>query len=426
MRKSKEHKMKVLVYILIFTSFFGDNLIGVEVGGVQLTLFRALWGAIGILCVANRHSELVVYRGKNAYSVIFMVFWLVWGVSSLLWAIDVGNWARIIFFMMVGIISIIIFNNVFKEKKDIIHAFWAFQSGVVVQAIIGWYEIFTKDYHFANINESFINYYIKRENRIPIAMCGNPNNFATLMFVGVFVSYICIKTSKSKVSKAVQACILISDALLLVKTGSRANIIGLVLATLIILIMWRAHNNKKLIFHCAVVMSLFCGCVCVLMLRNTYNGVLVFGTNSDSIRINLIKNGLLFLIQTFGLGTGVGQIESWMGLKALYDTQGILNMHNWWGEILTAFGITIFIGYLLFYVKMFKDNFIIYKNIKDRELSAISLSMCGILAGYTIASVSASSNMTNESLWIFWAISIAYQGIANQSNFFKSKLCCNI
>ena len=74
--------------------------------------------------------------------------------------------------------------------------------------------------------------------------------------------------------------------------------------------------------------------------------------SSDFVRLNLILNGLLFLMKNLLMGTGLGGIEYYMQNYAVLDTLGIMNMHNWWFEILVASGIFIFCGYCFFYVRL--------------------------------------------------------------------------
>ena len=132
---------------------------------------------------------------------------------------------------------------------------------------------------------------------------------------------------------------------------------------------------------------------------------------SDYVRINLIKNGLFFLISTFGLGVGAGNIEQWMIGKAIYNTNGIINMHNWWLEIIVGYGLLIFIMYLVFYIKLFKSVYRIFKYSRNEIDISISLGIMCFMVGYVIGSVSSSSNVNSEWLWVFWGIAVAYQGI---------------
>ena len=127
-------------------------------------------------------------------------------------------------------------------------------------------------------------------------------------------------------------------------------------------------------------------------------------------RLNLIKNGFIFLFETCGFGTGAGNIEFWMANYGVHYTGEIENIHNWWMEILTGYGIIIFIMYIVFYVKLFLSAYKKFKTSEDKVDISISLGILCCMAGYVVGSMSSSSNISSEWLWVFWGIAIAYQG----------------
>ena len=414
--------MEILLYFLIISSFWGANIVNISLGEVHLTFFRLLLIILVVLLIIFKGNKFIIFNKGNRYSIVFITLWLIWGIFSFYWSIDIKNWLRNIYFIFIGLITIIIMNNIVCDKETLIKCIYAYQCGLIIQILIGWYEIFTKNYCFATVNNAFINYYILRDHRIPIAMCGNPNNFATLMFIGVFISYTCIKNSRMIIFKALNTCAFISSIILIYQTESRANIIGLIMSLLFIVIIGKKATWKSI---CLKSITL---CVAGLYLGYRALGkikdMLIIGTNSDIVRINLLKNGLYFLKDTFGLGVGAGQIESWISLKSVYDTQGILNMHNWWGEILVAYGTIIFVGYLLFYLKLFNDNLQRYRISTIPEFKSVMLAICAILIGFSIASVSSSSNSTSESLWVFWSICIVWQGVIKRQTVYGGLSKC--
>ncbi len=66
-------------------------------------------------------------------------------------------------------------------------------------------------------------------------------------------------------------------------------------------------------------------------------------------------------MKTFGFGVGIGNVEYWMENFRVYETFGILNVHNWWVEILVNFGIFIFVRYVLFYSSLVRSIYRIYR-----------------------------------------------------------------
>lgn len=135
--------------------------------------------------------------------------------------------------------------------------------------------------------------------------------------------------------------------------------------------------------------------------------------NSDNTRLYLIYNGLYMVLETFGAGVGCGQCYYWLENRAHFPVGSLRMLHNWWIEILASFGIIIFIAYLIFYIKMSKAFYKEYKTAKAPRERALYLSITAFMVAFVIASLSASSNFTSETLWVFWALCITLQGFNN-------------
>ena len=83
------------------------------------------------------------------------------------------------------------------------------------------------------------------------------------------------------------------------------------------------------------------------------------------VRINLIRNSFIFLWQHLGLGVGAGNVEYHMAHFQIYNTYGILNVHNWWVEILANYGILIFVGFVAFYLGLFAKLYKAYSKLTN-------------------------------------------------------------
>ena len=417
--------MKTLLLFAIFVSPMGAQFLTFPVGPYQMSLFRMtmiiLLLVLIISFLAKRNEYRFHIRSKNAYSIIFFFSWLVYAVVSVIWSPDKQGWLRSIFFILMGLMMIVFCDIILKEKKDIGNAFLSLQLGIMMQSAIGWYEIFTKNYLFLEMTKKNYEAYVLRPSHIPIAMTGNPNNFATMMFIGVFIAMICFSFSTKKIEKIAHGFLLVNYLVLIMFTQSRANMVGLILAFAFMMTIYIYEKRGRK----GVVISLFAGVGCILlaliclltipMLEPSWVKISSFlglggdSNSSNSIRFSLIKNGLQFLLMTFGFGVGSGQIEYWMLNKSVYSTGEIVNMHNWWMELLTGYGIIVFAGYIIFYIRLFMDYFKEYKEKTRLSEKIIPLSLCTCMVGFVLSSISSSSSITVEYLWVFWAIGIAYQ-----------------
>ncbi|MCI9132641.1 MAG: O-antigen ligase family protein [Lachnospiraceae bacterium] len=409
--------VKYLLYLMIFASPMSATVYVLETSFGRISLFRSILLITILLTVAlyaSKGKRIKLYCKKNRLSIMFMTIWLLYALVSFFWAKDYSDWMRYTFFLIVGVITMLLFNNYLNDLKSIIGAFQALTWGITVQACIGWYEVISGNYLFG-FAEGIYN--IKMSLKIPVAMCGGSNEFATLMFLGVFTAYACYSWCQIKLVKKLYLFMLVNDLVLLIVTKSRSAMIGFLLS--FILLLFIGDKRKKIFFSLLSMIVLTMPPVIEFLSANIHFN---FELGSDSYRLALLKNGFLMLLNSFGIGVGAGQAEYWLKRGMVYKTGGVTVLHNWWMEILASYGIFIFAGYLLFYYKLFMSCFRDYKYSHNGKIKAIGVSICAIMFGYVIVGIGASSNMTNEWLWIFWGVCIAYQGVSNKSEKIASNL----
>lgn len=414
--------LKKTVYFSIIASLLSTKILAVDLGFFQLSLFRMILLFV-IFCVLveafikNGKIQLNINR-NNRYSVRFMLVWLLYAFLSLAWAVDYNSWFRAVYFLALGLASIVICTKVFRTRFDILTGFRFMSIMVLVHNFICWYEVRTGTYLFLSADRAsaYARY------KLPVSVFYNTNDLATFLLISIFISYICLANSKTKPEKFAYVGLIVSSLYLLVMTGSRANIIGFIFAAAVFL--WLALTTRRgrrtilLLFLCIAVFLTFNPGSAIKFIsmvdQNLY--LKVHGdTGSDVTRLNLAKNGFVFLSKTFGFGTGAGNIEYWMANHGKYYTGNITNIHNWWMEILAGYGVVIFCLYVIFYMTLFLSLYKKYKECNCNIDKTICLGVMAAMAGFIVGSMSSSSNIDSEWLWIFWGLLIAYQGIDYES-----------
>ena len=399
--------------ILAFVAFvcpLGARILSIDIGIARLSVYRIalIIALIALIYLSTVGHGVFAWKKENAVIVFFLSVWLVYAVITGFWAIDISNWVRNVYFLAGGVFLTIYCLNSIRSLKSFTQILLCFNMGIAVQAGIGIYEILTKDYHFIDMEGVNYSYYVLSEARIPIAMLGNPNDFATLMYIGIIISAVCVVLTKQKLVRFFNAGLAIVFSILLVLTKSRACLVGLIV-TIAFFLLFIGYKGW------GILTVIIAASLCTTKVERFVSRFLEFdfvsGNNSEGIRVNLIKNGFLFLEKTFGFGVGAGQVESWMKTKAVFATRNITSMHNWWMEILTSYGIIIFIGYLLVYSLTFYCFAKAMHRTARKEIRNTCAFICASLVGYVIVSVSASSNLTSEYIWLSWALIITLQGI---------------
>lgn len=407
--------MAKLFNLLALVSVIGAHVISINLNFMQLSLYRGILALIIMFFVVQnlvKYKNIrFQYKKNNRYLVFFNFFWLFYAVLTLFWVDNYELWLKSIFFIGSGAIVVILMIFFLYTDEKIINIYKYLFYMVLLNNILGWYEVITSNYLFLDESLAKYNSYFK----IPVSVFGNANDYALLLLFGVFISIMYSSNAENAFGKLVGVIVFVSSIILCFFTNSRANMIGIFIGLIIylLLLLYKNLTWKKIFF--GYVFIFFITMIFVLFKINIFSAVLDklyltldFEGGSDYTRLNLIRNGLYFLVMTGGFGTGAGNIEHWMSNKSVYNVQGLTNIHNWWAEILVGYGIFVFIGYLMMYSLMMKKMFCIFKNSRDRVSKNIAMGTLAIMFAFIVASISSSSNINKEWLWFFWGISITF------------------
>lgn len=399
--------MRLLIAITVFSSFFGAAFFSVDLGFFQLTPFRVSLLLLMIFWLyRNPKIEKNTIFNKRT---LFLLFWLVYNLITVLWVEDITRWAKSEVFISIGFLCTIIFLSLLKEFKDYVLIFLSIEIAAVIYSVFGWYEIITSNYLFYEPENSYLfNVWETLNKNAPVFISSNENEYAVLMVFMFFISYIFSKVRKYKVISRV---IMVSEILLVLKTESRGAIIALIIGILIIFLLdfskkWKDTYLKKLILPVLILIPLI---ILIFMWNSGTISLKFYEGSSDSFRIQLILAGLTFLVQTALLGVGGGNIEYWMYHYAPEVSGGTYaNIHSWWAEILVGFGVFVFVGYLFYYFGIFKDLIKKYKEEKDDKKRAINIGIIAFMTAFIITSMVSSSLLRSEWLWLWWGVVVAY------------------
>jgi len=417
--------MKKFVLLLIVAAFFGAKIFAFDIGFFQLSFYRILViisVLLIIISLGSKKSINNIKTGENYFSYLFMLLWLAYAAVTFFFAKDFNGWFKAFTFIASGVISIWYIGLYLNEKKDFYKAFFIIEFFIIVYSLHGYYEVITGDYRFISlINKLFFSNYIGNIGlRIPISVFGNPNNYALFCMVGFYISSICSKIIVNKLGKAIIFLTMVSSVILLLSTQSRAGFIGFCLS--LIIFMFLIFKNitilKKFSFiFIVIVIILTLNINFPDLYKNVISDLITINIDnqtrgSDFIRVNLIKNGIIFLKQTLFMGVGVGNIEYYMAKCPVYYVGRITNIHNWWMEILVSSGIFIFFGYVAMYIR----NIILLRKISKKSVDEnnrfIANALFCFMIAFIVSSMGASSHIYSEWLWVFWGIIFAFVSYA--------------
>lgn len=417
--------MYLYLIFLVGSVFLGAEILAIPTPVAQISFYRIL--AIGVPVILGiqmylRHPNLKLSpKNPATFMILIYVIWLIWGGISVLWAWSLIDWIQGVFLLGIGIFSIVglyfwVRNG--REWSLILNTAWFMMTLLLFWGV---YEILTNNYILADLSkldphDVFLG---NVSARIPVTVFTNQNDYATMLVAYLPTGLIMYNKSKNQWMRLGYLVLLLLAVFLIYRTDSRMIFLSLfIFIAIYILLDFDWDIPKKWLWTGIGIGTL--GILLIIFLvppvQDLLSGLFYFGgdlaTTGDSRRINLWRNGLLFLGETMGLGVGAGNVEYWMAERPFISVDLFTNLHNWWLEILVGYGVVIFILYVLNYIYMIFGLFQLRK--RGGLIARISHAFIAFLFVFILASITSANNMLIEWHWVYFGIIISFIHVANQ------------
>lgn len=353
---------------------------------------------------------------------LFLIIWFLYSLISLIWAKYKNIAYGRIQFIFYAILLFLSYNYLNHQKKIPFLTNSIFITTIYF-IIISLIEIYS--------NKHFPSSIVFRDKMVGYVggTTFNMNDFATFLYV--FYFFMLVFLFQKINNKIIQVVSFIFVSLifyfLIYKTLSKANTIGLIIFFIIFMIFlilkFFYSKSKKIIFaSICILLVIFIG-VFTLYIINKYKTTILKYLEIDKniidgsaiklkkgyltstvVRIRLILNTIKIIQDYQFMGAGPGNTQELMPLysEKYYFTGNIKNVHNFWLELLSDYGIIVFILFILFYfsliINLIKNIFI--KN--NEKISLISILSLSTIIGFIVSSVSVSSLLTRPIVWIYF------------------------
>lgn len=369
---------------------------------------------------------------RNSYAtgmVTVYLFWWVWALCSVLWAMSIGAWLQAMVLLTLGISSILgifLWTRDYLQWRTLIKAVWVMMTFL---SIWGLFEITTNIYLLADLGklDKYSTFLTQPWTRIPITYLANQNDYATILLASLPINLILMNTTKNSLKKLLTLVCMLLSTFLIFQSGSRMSLLmALAFYGIYVLLGVRwDFTRKQVLTTGSIILTLATlAFAFVPPIRGMVTDLIYIlprpVISGDVGRMNMWRNGLMYLGKTFGLGVGAGNIEVWMEIFGPLPTNNIFNIHNWWLEILVGYGAFIFIAYVLGYALMIYRLFNLKKFV-NRMHQKIMNAFISFLLVFIGASITSANNMLIEWHWVFFGLIIAYIGIMEAQVFGKKK-----
>lgn len=409
---TRKHRMLSLLYLLsVVCVTVGSSSIGFRLSSFMLSPFRIVLVCIILFSLFRGRLPL-----KKDYT-HFYPFWaclICYAFLSFLWAKDKSEWQSCIIYLIIGfsILTIWMLNEETYSSFDSIRTIIGLWLAFVIA--IGWYEVTTGQYLFLR-NQKMISVVSFIQNRVPIAFFSNTNNYVVYVVFSFLLISPWIFDKEKIIGKVYFVIMLVAAAPLLVMSKSRASILGLIVGvtTLWLLRGAKNHSKKRVIITLfavsiiAIVVAIYWDTLWDRLIRYfVFSGYSSFNESKSNVgRQNLIKNGLHMIFQSVGLGVGAGN-SRFPGYH-VYDTRGLVDLHNWWLLIFSEYGVIFGSLNIYLYIKQIRWMFNLCDTANEHDL-AILHSFIAIDVAFIICLISPSSVIAFEWLWVYWGIKMSW------------------
>lgn len=405
---------KAVLFSIIFALvFFEPILFKISVGPITFTILRLLIFMLFIVIlyknvfkVGLSHLQIV------KYPLAFIGTWFIYGMFSLGWATDKVTGAKEMYIFSIFLLLIFILLHLFDHDRMIRVveiSYWSMGILILMIAIVEintGFHLSTSRYvesSMAELNQSIATAFFYNENDLSLFLVMLAPFYLTKIF-----------DRQTLLLKLVSIVLYVALCYVIFVNSSRIAIIATVIQFLIVVLLKvkPAFIRGLLTFIPLLILVISFNINKFISLFVIYDG---YGSNF--VRLNLILNGLYSVYQSFMLGVGPGNFEK--HVSPMFNTNGIVNPHNWWIEILTNYGFIIFCGYLVFFFFMLKKLYEIFKQKNHYSNFALTLFLSQV--GFMFASIGPSSLFSFWPMWLMYAIILAFINLHGRKDSYATK-----
>lgn len=445
---------KLLVFFLAFTILIGDvvKVQDVRILGVVITLYRVAIPMYTIYFLIKRIREhkfsLMRFSKYELTFYAVMIFWIVYGTVALFVSpyAQFGEGLKEILSLTLGCASVFCVCESCKEKK---YSKWFVESlkvitlGLILMAL---FENFTnihfyssKLYHFVDYNKLNVPWYMGFGMPKLFAMTTiffNINDFCA--FLSIMLPLFFYDASRTKKRNLFDLVVLFLGIIILAMNDANIVIVALVLAMIVYTILSKERKKNMMVTGVGIYLALsgfrVFQTVAIFIKNKIYtlspeeieffnkkiNGnvfnsaaqtdmgdvissqisTAVSGTGSLFNRWVLYLESLKVFLKTYCLGLGPAGFQPYF---ENHKHKGVLvNPHNWWLEILTGYGIFVFVAYVCCICWLFIN--MIKRYLVNRK--GVYLQVVAMCTTFVIASIAPSSFLGYSYQWILPALCI--------------------
>lgn len=404
------------IYLLITLTFLNNAFFSISAGFFSLFLYRIMLIAAFVLFIWRMRekgtyiSQWQQIRVKGILG--FFAAWFLYGLISLLWAHSVTDGLKYmsLLAMGMGFVFLVVMHIQRMDQVVTFYSIWLVMTVFVMG--IGFYNHFTLN-HLPNTSLYLGPAY---KQHYPTSVFFNQNDFATFLSISFFLYLACMRQMKNGYIKAFGLLGAIAALYLILLTESRASLLGIFAGVAIYVWLLLPRVLKKWSIIAASGLVVIGIAVFSAKIYSTFYDLFLASQVAHSFseplpsniaRANLMKNAWHFFTNSYGFGVGAGNVSYYLAHFSIFDTDQVVEVHNWLLELMTNFGFAVMLGYISLYAYLM---FTLYKQYKWADTRSAKMIIEGLFAAmlsFLVSSISPSSISNLYFHWVFLGLVIA-------------------
>ena len=404
------------IYLLIALTFFNNAFFSISAGFFSLFLYRIMLIAAFALFLwrmRDKGSYISQWQQIRVKGILgFFAAWFLYGLISLLWAHSVTDGLKYMSLLAMGM-GFVFLIVMYIQRLDQVVTFYSIWLVMTVFVMgIGFYNHFTLN-HLPNTSLYLGPAY---KQHYPTSVFFNQNDFATFLSISFFLYLACMRQMKNGYLKVFGFLGAIAALYLILLTESRASLLGIFagVAIYVWLLLPRFLKKWSIIAASALVVigiavfsakiySVFYDLFLASQVAHSFSEPLP----SNIARANLIKNAWHFFTNSYGFGVGAGNVSYYLAHFSIFDTDQVVEVHNWLLEVMTNFGFAIMLGYISVYAYLMFTLYKQYQWADSRSAKMIIEGLFAAMLSFLVSSISPSSVSNLYFHWVFLGLVIA-------------------
>lgn len=409
---------RTLFYITIVAWFVGAA-VSVDFGTFHLFPFRILLPILVFFFMVRAFSG----RGIKRSSIIrvgtylgFLGFWSFYAVVSSVWAADKGMALKDIVFLLTGAVVVFLTVYYMSSMSDLekLRNIWI--AVLVAMTAIGLWEITTGN-HWPT--SSYLEPTASIADRFrPSALFYNTNDLANLIALSLPFVFVWVQSGENLVQRLPGMVVLVVVLFVLTQTTSRSAYLGILAAIAFdFFFLQRGMGRLRGLATIGLIALVLIG-VFPDTVRGVFDAVgMRLGSLSEEVgpegsRLMVAETVPDMLLLSYGMGVGPGNAVYYIQQSSSLSVRTIGALHNWWLEILSDYGIFVFAGYVVFFVKLLWGLYKAHRRVRDVASRRLCEALIMGMIAFPFASFANSSIMALPQNWIFIGFALAFLNIS--------------